>query len=85
MSMFLSTLRRRPVRGMLEVPSVVEATACLVDVTDFKSDEGARVPWRVRFPSASATEGFGADTAHIRAVSAPNAYSFRPMRGSSPS
>jgi hypothetical protein len=32
----------------------VEATACLVDVTDFKSDEGTRVPWRVRFPSASA-------------------------------
>ena len=25
-----------------------------MDVTDFKSDEGTRVPWRVRFPSASA-------------------------------
>gem|GEM_PF-6238618 len=32
----------------------MEATACLVDVTDFKSDEGVQAPWRVRFPSASA-------------------------------
>jgi len=33
----------------------MEATACLVDVAVFKTDEGAKVPWRVRFPSASAS------------------------------
>jgi hypothetical protein len=32
----------------------MEATACLVDVAVFKTDEGAKAPWRVRFPSASA-------------------------------
>ena len=32
----------------------MEAIACLVDVAVFKTDEGAKVPWRVRFPSASA-------------------------------
>ncbi len=32
----------------------MEATACLVDVAVFKTDEGAEAPWRVRFPSASA-------------------------------
>jgi hypothetical protein len=35
----------------------MEAIACLVDVAVFKTDEGVKAPWRVRFPSASATEG----------------------------
>ncbi len=31
-----------------------EASECLVGSSVFKTDEGAKVPWRVRFPSASA-------------------------------
>ena len=32
----------------------MEASGCLVGPSVFKTDEGAKVPWRVRFPSASA-------------------------------
>jgi hypothetical protein len=44
----------------------MEATACLVDVTDFKSDEGAKAPWRVRFPSASAEDDQQHTTGDLR-------------------
>ena len=76
--------RQRRLEGTPKVLSGTEATACLVDVTDFKSDEGARVPWRVRFPSASATDSSGVDSGTILPESTPDAYSSRPMRGSAP-
>jgi hypothetical protein len=70
------------------VVSAVEAIVVLVPTTDFKSDEGAKAPWRVRFPSASATERL---TTHDRsprerlAQRCALGYSSRPMRGLSTS
>lgn len=49
-----STVDRPAPDGVSAVASRSEASVRLVGTAVFKTDEGARVPWRVRFPSASA-------------------------------